>query len=251
MNTKRILELLNKYEIRAKKKYGQNFLVDEKVIDKIVSTVNEGEYVIEIGPGLGSLTEELLKRAGKLTAYEIDEELVEILKEEYPDEKLELVNRDFLQVEMPEEKAILVSNLPYYITGDILLKCFREKDSLKSMTVMMQKEAADRFFNGKYEYGVLNVLADWYSEYHVVCKVDRHCFIPAPNVDSTVLEFVFNDRKADEGFISFLNACFAQRRKLLAGNLKKAGYVLKRDLGKARIEELSAEQLHELYEEIR
>ena len=251
MNTKKTLELLNRYEIRAKKKYGQNFLVDEKVIDRIVSTVNEGENVIEVGPGLGALTVELLKRAGKLTAYEIDEELVEILKEEYPDEKLELINRDFLQIELPDEKAMLVSNLPYYITGDILLKCFREKDKLSRMTVMMQKEAADKFFNGKYEYGVLNVLADWYSEYRVVCKADKHCFIPAPNVDSTVLEFVFNDREADEEFVRFLNACFSQRRKLLSGNLKKAGYEVEKDLGKARVEELDAEQLHRLYEEIK
>ena len=116
---------------------------------------------------------------------------------------------------------------------------------------MMQKEAAAKFFSARHEYGTLNILADWYSNYRIVCTAGRHGFIPAPNVDSTVMEFVFNDRKADEEFIKFLDVCFAQRRKLLSGNLKKAGYQLTRDLGNIRAEQLSAEELHRLYEELR
>ena len=251
MNIKRTLELISQYEVKAKKKYGQNFLVDEKVIDRIVSTVGEGENVIEVGPGLGALTGPLLEKAGKLTAYEIDEDLIDILNREYACDKFTLINEDFLKAELPDQKAVLVSNLPYYITGDILLKCFREKDKLKSMTVMMQKEVADKFFSKKHDYGTLNILADWYSDYRVICNAGKHGFVPAPNVDSTVMEFVFNDRKADEGFIEFLDACFSRRRKLLASNLKKAGYQLKRDLGKIRVEELDAQQLHDLYEELK
>ena len=251
MNVRRTLELISQYEVKAKKKYGQNFLVDEKVINNIVDTVAEGENVIEVGPGLGALTGPLLAKCGRLTAYEIDGDLIEILKREYPDEKFTLLNEDFLKAELPEERCVLVSNLPYYITSDILLKCFREKDKLKSMTVMMQKEAAAKFFTARHEYGTMNILADWYSDYRIVCSAGKHGFIPAPNVDSTVMEFVFNDRKADEEFIKFLDVCFAQRRKLLSGNLKKAGYQLTRDLGNIRAEQLSAEELHRLYEELR
>ena len=251
MNVRRTLELISQYEVKAKKKYGQNFLVDEKVINNIVDTVAEGENVIEVGPGLGALTGPLLAKCGRLTAYEIDGDLIEILKREYPDEKFTLLNEDFLKAELLEERCVLVSNLPYYITSDILLKCFREKDKLKSMTVMMQKEAAAKFFTARHEYGTLNILADWYSDYRIVCSAGKHGFIPAPNVDSTVMEFVFNDRKADEEFIKFLDVCFAQRRKLLSGNLKKAGYQLTRDLGNIRAEQLSAEELHRLYEELR
>lgn len=251
MNVRRTLELISQYEVKAKKKYGQNFLVDEKVINMIADTVEQGERVIEVGPGLGALTGALLEKCSKLTAYEIDRDLIEILNREYGCEKFTLLNRDFLKVQLPEEKSVLVSNLPYYITSDILLKCFREKDRLKSMTVMMQKEAAAKFFSTRHEYGTLNILADWYSDYRVVCTAGRHGFIPAPNVDSTVMEFVFNDRKADEDFIRFLDVCFSQRRKLLSGNLKKAGYQLTRDLGNIRAEQLTAEELHQLYEELR
>ena len=251
MSVRRTLDLLEQYELKAKKKYGQNFLVDEKIIQKITDTVEAGENVIEVGPGLGALTGGLLQKAGKLTAYEIDSDLVEILKRQFPDEKLELINEDFLKAELPEGRSVLVSNLPYYVTGDILLKCFREKDKLDRMTVMMQKEVADKFFAEGYEYGILNVLADLYSEYRIICKADRHCFIPAPNVDSTVMEFVFNDRNCDEDFCNFLEACFRQRRKLLSGNLKKAGYQLNKDLGKTRVDELSPEELWRLYEEVK
>ena len=251
MSVRRTLDLLEQYELKAKKKYGQNFLVDEKIIQKITDTVEAGENVIEVGPGLGALTGRLLRKAGKLPAYEIDGDLVEILKQQFPDEKLQLVNEDFLKAELHDGKSVLVSNLPYYITGDILLKCFWEKDKLCRMTVMMQKEVADKFFAEGYPYGMLNVLADLYSEYRIICKADRHCFIPAPNVDSIVMEFVFNDKVLDEGFCSFLEACFRQRRKLLSGNLKKAGYQINRDLGKIRVDELSPQELYRLYEEVR
>ena len=251
MSVRRTLDLLEQYELKAKKKYGQNFLVDENLIKKITDTVEAGENVIEVGPGLGALTGPLLEKAGKMTAYEIDSDLVEILKQQFPDEKLELINEDFLKAELPEGKSVLVSNLPYYVTGDILLKCFREKDKLNRMTVMMQKEVADKFFADGYQYGILNVLADMYSDYRIVCRADRHCFIPAPNVDSTVMEFVFNDKPFDEDFCRFLESCFRQRRKMLSGNLKKAGYQLIRDIGKVRAEELSVQELYRLYEEVK
>ena len=249
MSIRETTSLLSKYELKAKKKYGQNFLVDKKVIDKITDCVSENDKVVEVGPGLGALTVPLAKKAESVTAYEIDEDLVAILNEEYPFENLTVINGDFLKEEIKEEKAVFVSNLPYYITGDILLKCFREKDKLTKMVVMMQKEVADKFFKPKYEYGVLNVLADYYSEYHLVCKAGKNCFIPAPNVDSAVIEFVFNEKEYDERFTEFLNACFSARRKLLAGNLKKAGYEVKKELDNIRVEELSSEQLHELYKE--
>lgn len=248
----RTRELIQKYGIRAKKKFGQNFLVDDNVIEKIIAAVDDSDRILEIGPGLGCLTQKLVNKCSELTVYEIDQELTQILINEY--DGFEVVNEDFLNVDINHECNV-VSNLPYYITSDLLMKLFRNGNKVKEIIVMVQKEFADRI---QTENSPIKIISESYYDLTVVTKVSKNCFIPAPNVDSIVLKLVKNDVEVDEAFIKFIEDCFENKRKVLLKNLVNLGYKIDEakfeELGldkNVRCEQLNKEIFWKLYEAVK
>jgi len=262
---KKVKELLEKYDVHPKKMFGQNFLVDRASVDKIIGEVSENSSVLEIGPGLGSLTEPLLDRCFHVTSYEIDKDMAGILNDIFAERSnFTLINEDFLKCDLSKyqgQKMTLVSNLPYYITSDLLEMILCHSELFDKIIVMTQKEVADKFVkrdNNK-DRGPLNVLAEYLCDISPVTKVDRHCFYPAPNVDSAV--FALKIKEADcgyrDGFYAFIKKCFSQRRKTLASNLKGYYPQIRTVLEKmgidplVRSEELSVDVLRKLFEEFR
>lgn len=229
-------EILKKFDQRAKKKFGQNFLIDLNIIGQIVtkSDITKDTCVIEIGPGIGALTEQLAKAAKKVIAFEIDETLIPILNETLGAyDNIEIINQDFLQVDFKKfvdklegyDSIRVVSNLPYYITTPILIKIFESRAKIDSITAMMQKEVADRLSAkpSTKEYNNLTILTQFYSDAKTIIKVPKNVFIPAPNVDSAVVRFDIRENKVpinnEENFFKMLRASFAQRRKTILNNL--------------------------------
>ncbi len=238
--------LLDKYDLHAKKKYGQNFLVSGHVADRICSLVPEGANVLEIGPGLGALSERLQSKAGRYIGYEIDEDMVNVLSSELP--QLDIRRQDFMEtsLDMPG-KWTAVSNLPYYLTADILWKIFSNAAHFDRVIVMVQKEVADKFSSGNMgkDYNALSVLMQYYCEAETVCRVSRNDFIPRPNVDSAVICFTMKDGDLihDDRFTELVQQAFAQRRKKLLSNLKPLG-ITAETLTQCGLEEsVRAEQL--------
>lgn len=273
-NTKSILE---KYQLRAKKNFGQNFLVDENILMKIVEAAGPDleTGVLEIGPGIGALTEVLLQNFCKVLAFEIDNNLFSLLEEELKEYKnLKLVNKDFLKVDLEKEfeyfsdckRVIVVSNLPYYITTQIILRFLEEDYRIEELFFMVQKEVAERLVaeKGTKDYGSLSVLMKYRSDAEILFHVSRNCFLPRPNVDSAVIKL--KKRKVDLGiknenqFLKFIRNIFTQRRKTLVNNLlqtygfsREKIYELLRDVGineNVRSEALSLEKIAEIYKGI-
>lgn len=265
MNINKIKELLAENDMFAKKKYGQNFLVDDNILKIIAKSLNGGENVVEIGPGLGSLTEYLLKEYKEVLAYEIDEDMVDVLKTRF-DEHLIIKNEDFLKANIDQDltwqfnatRIDLIANLPYYITTPIILKILEESKIIKQMTIMVQKEVGDRIL-GKVstkEYNSLSVLIQTYMDVSKLINVPRNAFYPEPNVDSVVLVL---KRKArldyeilnEELFKKVNRLLFSQRRKTIVNNLKNIYnkdkiLVMLKDLNlkdTSRSEELTIEQI--------
>ena len=219
--------IMKKYGITANKKLGQNFLTDENVIDTIAkaSEITKSDLVIEIGPGLGALTQELLNVSNKVVAIEIDKNMVEVLKENLKCEKLEIINQDFLKVDLNEilsrysefKEVVVISNLPYYITSDILEKIIELRNpKITKIVAMMQKEVGKKFVKkeGNIE-SYLKVLIDNYCTTSIVMYVGKNDFEPRPNVDSIVLKFELNKDKylLDEDFFFLLKECFKNKRR--------------------------------------
>ncbi len=239
MNLKEIKELLNKYDANALKKYGQNFLIDENILNTIANSLdNELGCVIEIGPGLGSLTRKLVKRFNKVLAYEIDPKMIEVLNDTILESNFKIIAGDFLKTNIEkdiqeyfnQDNIYVIANLPYYITTPILLKILEEAPSIKKMTIMIQKEVASRFLgkpNTK-DYNSLSVLIQTYMNVSKVCDVSSNCFYPAPLVDSTVIKLERKDKpdyeiKNEQQFQKINRMLFRQRRKTIVNNLKE-GY---------------------------
>lgn len=228
-------KILNKYGIYAKKGFGQNFLIDSAVLEKIVEAgvVSREDTVIEIGPGLGNLTEYLLERAGKVIAFEIDTDMIEILKERFKDkENFELVNKDIMKVNLTnyiKGKVKVIANLPYYITTPILFKLLDYKESITDIVIMVQREVAERLLatpKGK-EYGVLTVNTGYVSDATLITIVPNTSFIPAPNVTSAVVSLKINSDKAKELkdevlFKKLVKAAFGSRRKKVVNSIMNA-----------------------------
>lgn len=262
-------ELVEKYQFRFTKSLGQNFLVDQNIVRDIVkgAGVTKEDYVIEIGPGVGTLTTELLKEAASVTAIELDDKLLPILKEELKDyENFHLIHGDATKVQLdavyPGKEIKLVANLPYYVTTPIITKVLNDKVAFSSLTIMIQKEVAERMdaVPGTKDYGSLSVLVQYYCDTKIVRNVPPESFMPRPKVDSTVIRLTKLEKprayvKDEELFFKIVRMVFTMRRKTLSNNLKSMGYtrefieeVLEAagiDL-KARGETLSVEKFAEL-----
>ena len=236
-------ELLQSQNFEFKKKFGQNFIIDQNVLNNIVSSsqIDSDTCVIEIGPGLGSLTEVMLKKAKKVMSFEIDNDLIPILSENFSlYDNFILINKDILSVNIDEyiekyfageDKIALVANLPYYITTPIILKLLSETLKIKSYTMMMQDEVADRICSKPdvKDYNALSIAIQYRAKAKKVLNISRHIFVPKPNVDSAVIKLDLYDEppyKAnnEEFFFKFIRDAFYQRRKTLINNLKSTGY---------------------------
>ena len=235
--TARTREILNTYNLRAKKNFGQNFLVDASVTGRMASTLRDDGVVIEVGPGIGSLTEELTKRAKHVRSYEIDERLIPVLEDTLKDyDNVEIVLQDILETDINKELQPLVdkykhiefaANLPYYITTPVLFKLFESSIPFEKIVVMIQKEVADRFSAkpGTKEYGALSVESQYLYDVKKLFNVPRTSFNPAPNVDSAVISFTKHEKNKtvdnEKLFFELVKACFKQRRKTLYNNLRE------------------------------
>lgn len=242
--------LLNKYKLKANKSLGQNFLINEHIIEEIVSKaeVNENDVVIEIGPGLGSLTSKLAESAKKVFAIELDTNMVEILSERFSLYKnVEIVHADIMKVNLnemigEEEHVKVVANLPYYITTPIVMKLLEENLKIESITVMVQKEVGERFcaVPGGKEYGAITVSINYYTEPNIIIDVPKENFNPIPEVDSCVVQLKLRDNhielKDTKLFFRLIKIAFSQRRKNIGNSLTGIG-VSKQDV-KKMLEEL-------------
>lgn len=234
------IAVLQKYNFNFQKKYGQNFLVDTHVLEKIMDAaqITKEDCVVEIGPGIGTMTQYLAERAGEVVAVEIDKNLIPILKETLSEyDNVTVINDDILKVDLNsivEEKnqgkpVKIVANLPYYITTPIIMGLFENHVPLKSITIMVQKEVADRMQvgPGTKDYGALSLAVQYYAKPEIVAIVPPNCFIPRPNVGSAVIRLTRYEAPPvcvkDEKFMfSLIRASFNQRRKTLANSLANA-----------------------------
>ena len=223
-------ELVKKYNFKFSKSLGQNFLVDDSVLNDIVSgaEVNDEDFIIEIGPGVGTLTAQLLMKAKKVTSIELDNDLIPILQQELGENKnFELIHKDALKVDfnelIGEEKSVkLVANLPYYVTTPIIVKLLKDGYNFKSLTIMIQKEVAERI-NAEpdcKDYGSLSVLVQYYCNTSIIRRVPPTCFIPRPKVESIVIRLDRLDeprvKTKDINFMfELVRAGFNMRRKTL------------------------------------
>lgn len=232
---KKMQQLLNKHNFNFKKMYGQNFIIDENIIQNIVnkSFVDKNTTVIEIGPGAGSLTNYLSKSAKNILCYEVDENLKPILMENIDNSNVNIIFSDFLERDILEDlkkysfqKLYVVANLPYYITTPIIMKIIRDKIPVDKIVVMVQKEVGERFRatpNSK-DYNSLSIYLQYYFTVHKLLDVSRNVFLPKPNVDSVVVEFVKHNHdygvRNETLFFSVVRDSFKQKRKNLRNNLK-------------------------------
>ncbi|MFD2216994.1 16S rRNA (adenine(1518)-N(6)/adenine(1519)-N(6))-dimethyltransferase RsmA [Metabacillus endolithicus] len=235
VRTKAILE---KYGFSFKKSLGQNFLIEPNVLSRIVdhANVTDKTGVIEIGPGIGALTEQLARRAKKVVAFEIDKRLLPILNETLsPYENITVIHQDVLEADLKKaieenfsdcEGIMVVANLPYYVTTPIIMKLLEDKLPLKGIVVMLQKEVADRISASPStkEYGSLSIAVQYYTEAKTVMTVPKTVFVPQPNVDSAIIRLLVRDKPTvevedEDFFFQIVRASFAQRRKTLLNNL--------------------------------
>ena len=237
------IEVLQKYKFNFQKKFGQNFLIDTHVLDKIIreSGVTKDDLVIEIGPGIGTMTQYLCENAREVVAIEIDKNLIPILQDTLSAyDNVTVINEDVLKVDikkLAEEKnggrpVKVVANLPYYITTPIIMGLFESHVPIDSITIMVQKEVADRMQEGpgSKEYGALSLAVQYYAKPEIVANVPPNCFMPRPNVGSAVIRLTCHEKPPveviDERFMfDIIRASFNQRRKTLVNGLGNAAFL--------------------------
>ena len=233
--------VLNRYPFVFQKKFGQNFLIDPHVLDKIINAaeITKEDCVIEIGPGIGSVTQALIDNAGKVISIEIDDQLIPILTEQFGGcENFRLIHKDVLKVDLhkiiaeesPNRRIKVVANLPYYITTPIIMMLLEHNLPIESITVMVQKEVADRMASGpgSKQYGAITVAMKYYCDTYLVANVPQNCFMPRPNVDSAVIKLTLHqepivDINDEEQLLKIIKAAFSQRRKTLLNTLASNG----------------------------
>ena len=256
-NPQNTIEVLQKYNFNFQKKFGQNFLIDEHVLDKIIraAEITKDDYVLEIGPGIGTMTQYLACAAREVTAVEIDRALIPILEDTLKEyDNVSIINEDILKVDIAalakeknEGRPIkVVANLPYYITTPIIMGLFESHVPLESITVMVQKEVADRMQvgPGTKDYGALSLAVQYYAEPYIVANVPPNCFMPRPAVGSAVIRLTRHQKPPvevmDEKLMfRLIRASFNQRRKTLANGLKNSGELnLSKEVITAAIEKL-------------
>ena len=268
--------LIDYHQISIRKRWGQNFLINQNIVEKIVLSCGEitNQAIIEIGPGLGSLTQFLIKEAGHVTAYEIDEKLSLALKENFlGQENLEIINQDFLRVDLKElslkllkdySRISIVANLPYYITTPVLFHIIESQVEFQQITLMMQKEVALRLsaLKNTKDYGSLSVIIQYLSEVDYLFTISNQVFYPKPKVDSALISLKRKvptfDLKSEALFFKFIKDSFRFRRKTLTNNLKDV--IDLKELNKAlekldfdpkiRAESLSLEDYLRLFKEL-
>lgn len=247
MNTfRKTREILNKYGLTAKKKFGQNFLIDDNILDEISTSacINDDELIIEIGPGLGNLTSYLLKKSRYVLLVEIDNNMIEILNDRFKENtNYSLINEDILKVDLDEKiskieeelnfsfkKVKVVANLPYYITTPILFKLLKDSKRVDEIVVMVQKEVADRMVASpkSKDYGILSVMIKYLADAKIIIKVPKEAFIPSPNVTSSVIKLVKNKKYEcddEEKLFELIHHAFAQRRKKMINSLESSKFL--------------------------
>lgn len=232
-------EIINKYSFAFQKKFGQNFLIDSNILESIVSAadITKDDFVLEIGPGIGTMTQYLCEAARQVVAVEIDKMLIPILKDTLSEyDNVEVINQDVLKLDikaLAQEKnngkpIKVVANLPYYITTPIIMGLFESKVPIESITIMVQKEVADRMQTGpgSKDYGALSLAVQYYAYAKVQLNVSASCFMPRPNVDSAVIKLTAHEKPVvdvDETLMfKVIRASFNQRRKTLVNGLKNS-----------------------------
>ncbi|MCI8293565.1 MAG: 16S rRNA (adenine(1518)-N(6)/adenine(1519)-N(6))-dimethyltransferase RsmA [Hespellia sp.] len=239
-NPQNTIAVLQKYHFNFQKKYGQNFLIDTHVLDKIIASaqITEEDMVLEIGPGIGTMTQYLACAAGKVVAIEVDSALIPVLEDTLEGfDNVEIIHADVLKVDLTrlvEEKNAgrpikVVANLPYYITTPIIMGLFEKHVPIESITVMVQKEVAERMQTGPgtKDYGALSLAVQYYAKPYIVANVPPNCFMPRPKVGSAVIRLTRHDRPLvqveDESLLfRIIRASFNQRRKTLVNGLKNS-----------------------------
>lgn len=242
-NPSNTIEVLKKYGFRFQKRYGQNFLIDSHILEKIIEAaeITKEDMVLEIGPGIGTMTQYLAEHAREVVAVEIDKTLIPILEDTLSAyDNVTVINEDILKVDieaLAREKngnrpIKVVANLPYYITTPIIMGLFESHTPLASITIMVQKEVADRMQAGPgtKDYGALSLAVQYYAKPEIMMNVSPSCFIPKPNVGSAVIRLTRYEQNPvqvkDEDFLfSLIRAAFGQRRKTLVNSLTNASFL--------------------------
>ncbi|MBR6148741.1 MAG: 16S rRNA (adenine(1518)-N(6)/adenine(1519)-N(6))-dimethyltransferase RsmA [Lachnospiraceae bacterium] len=250
------MAVLKKYNFSFQKKYGQNFLIDTNILERIISEseITKDDCVLEIGPGIGTMTQYLAESAKRVVAVEIDRSLIPILEDTLSGyDNVTVINDDILKVDIKkicdeynDSRPIkVVANLPYYITTPIIMGLFESHVPLKSITIMVQKEVADRMQQkpGSKDYGALSLAVQYYAKPEIVAEVSPNCFIPKPNVSSAVIRLTRYENPPievdDEHFMfSLIRASFNQRRKTLANGLANGGLGLDRETVNSMLEKM-------------
>lgn len=249
---KYVKEIIEKYGFRFSKSLGQNFLIDGNVVRNIVKGANitKEDYVLEIGPGIGTLTEELALNAKKVVSVELDNSLLPVLEETLSDyENVEIIHGDILEVDI--NKLIdgklgggpvkVVANLPYYVTTPIIGKLLEENLNMDSITVMIQKEVADRMVakHGTKTYGALSVFVNFYTDPEIILKVPKTVFMPQPKIDSAVIKLKIKEELPNidrEQFFKVVKAGFSKRRKTILNSLSSYGFDIDKEIIKSSLE---------------
>lgn len=240
-NPQNTIEILKKYDFMFQKRFGQNFLIDTHVLEKIIKSaeITKDDLVLEIGPGIGTMTQYLCENAREVVAVEIDKNLIPILENDTLAEydNVTVINEDILKLDLNKlvqernggNRIKVVANLPYYITTPIIMGLFESHVPLQNITVMVQKEVADRMQAGpgSKDYGALSLAVQYYAKPYIAANVPQNCFMPRPNVSSAVIRLTLHEeppvKVKDERFMfALIRASFNQRRKTLVNGLTNA-----------------------------